>query len=576
MIGSLYEMLCQAYGFINSSGYRERAGEAGRKRILRTMTLTYPSGMIAKEKERLRKQAHKAIRIFAQTVGKTQLVEPELKLSVDEASAVHLTYIWSEVRKLGRNPRLWFSLMGRKAPPPTLDANASASPEPSPAIGAKRPTAGRPRPMGRESQSAATTNDSPKLRIACVDIGGGTSDLMIAEYECETLPGGDRIVGQMLHLDGISLAGDYLVKRLLECIIIPQFAEAVNLDAGEVNILFGPEVGANRSFRAQRINWINQLFVPLAQAYLANAVRESEDSIAHYGPDSPVAEEVVTSLQNAMDRQWGKGHIAVRQELRLRYDPEKFKQVVDEVFEDLVYDFCKSIVQHRADVVLLAGQPTKLRYIRQLFEMYLPLPTSRIVPMYERYAGAWYPYQSADNLNTGVIVDPKSAVVVGAAIDFSAKHGKLPQFRFKMSDKPAQHSYFWGVMIESRIPKERLLFMERTGDGRSGGPQKEMHLADEKLIIGRKRLLDPKAQASPVYLLSVVRGRQLGEIDVTLMLERRDNPAGEEELAVIPESVSGTVDGEPALFGKNVHFDWRTLVDERYYLDTGGLDRIEL
>jgi hypothetical protein len=42
------------------------------------------------------------------------------------------------------------------------------------------------------------------------------------------------------------------------------------------------------------------------------------------------------------------------------------------------------------------------------------------------------------------------------------------------------------------------------------------------------------------------------------------------------ESVTGTVAGETAMLGSNVHFNWRTLADERYFLDTGGLDNIEV
>jgi hypothetical protein len=194
--------------------------------------------------------------------------------------------------------------------------------------------------------------------------------------------------------------------------------------------------------------------------------------------------------------------------------------------------------------------------------------------MYDRYAGAWYPYQDPDNRNTGVIVDPKSAVVVGAAIEFSASHGKLPQFRFEMSEKPAHPSYFWGVMTESRIPDERLLFKQHPGGKPKGEEIKELHLTGEKLILGRKRLVDPNAQASPVYMLSVIRGRKLGEIDVTVTLKRSHNSANEEVLSL--ESVDGAVDGEPAVYNQNVHFNWRTLLDERYYLDTGGLDRIEM
>jgi hypothetical protein len=239
-----------------------------------------------------------------------------------------------------------------------------------------------------------------------------------------------------------------------------------------------------------------------------------------------------------------------------------------------MFDFCESIVEHKADVVLLAGLPTKLPYIRQLVETYLPLAKSRIIPMYGRYAGTWYPYQNPDNHNPGVIVDPKSTVVVGAAIEFCARHGKLPQFKFEMQDTAAKASFYWGVMTESRIDGERVLF-ERQEDGKSATiERKEFKVTAENLIIGRKRRPRDEAQASPIYLLRVLRGPRLGEIELEVTFERRRDAGGEEEISV--EAVEGIVDGEPAALGGNVLFEWRTLADERYYLDTGGLDKIEL
>ena len=249
--------------------------------------------------------------------------------------------------------------------------------------------------------------------------------------------------------------------------------------------------------------------------------------------------------------------------------------MVDEVFGDLLFDFCESIVEHKADVVLLAGQPTKIHYIRQMVETYLPLPSSRIISMYGRYAGTWYPYQSSDNRNPGVIADPKSSVVVGAAIEFSARHGMLSQIRFKMSDTAAKKSYYWGVMTESRIDRERIVFDQQSeGRGGSSTQRIDVDVAAQSLFIGRKRRKRDNAQASPVYLLKVHRGGRLGEIEVKVSLERRLDEQGEEILSL--ESVEGTVDGETAILNQNVVFDWRTLADEQYYLDTGGLDKLEL
>ena len=565
MIGALYEILCQAYTYANSIGYRHMTGEAGRMRRLRTLTLTFPSGMIAPEREQLQRQAHKAIRIFMKTLGKSQPIEPELKLSVDEASAVHLTYIWSEVKKLGGKTNLWFSVMGRESTP----ESAEAPPDPEPAKHAAAKVAGRKRNRpGVESGTSGGT----EMRIACIDVGGGTSDLMIAKYVSNPGLASHVIRGETLHRDGISVAGDHLVKRLLERIIVPRFAEVVGLEPNDAQLLFGKEVPAAHAFRAQRVHWMNRLFVPLALAYLDAAVSESDDSISHTNREI-VGTEVVQSLQETVNKLWGPGTYNVKQDLDIYWEREDFEDVVDEVFGDLLLDFCESIVEYKVDVVLLAGLPTKLRQIRKLVETYLPLPKSRIISMYGRYAGTWYPYQDSDRFNPGVIADPKSTVVVGAATEFSARHGMLPRFQFEMSDEAARKSYYWGLMTESRIDENNVIF-DRHSAGASTVQRKEVYVTEQNLIVGRKRRSRENAQASPVYWIRVLRGATLGEIKVNLTLERRLGPDGREELAA--ETAEGTVDGQPAALGHNVFFEWRTLADERYYLDTGGLDRLEI
>jgi hypothetical protein len=591
MTGALYEILCQAYTYVNSPAYLQHIGDVGRMRVLQSLTLTFPSGMVAPEREQLFAQAQKAIAIFMQSVGRgqpqvpqlnTNLGEagaeaageqellPQLKLSIDEASAVHLTYLWSESRKLGGMPGLWFTVMGRTPPPaaPAAAVESATSAEP-PRGQFGRPT--RPSRPGRPQRVETPAAPQPEVRIGCIDIGGGTSDLMIAVYHCKSAAGGDQILGETLHRDGISVAGDFLVKRLLEQIIVPQFADVIGLERNDVQTLFGKDVPINHHIRQQRIHWINRLFVPLAQAYLEAAVDEAETKISHTDPGI-VAPDVVQSLQDTITSLWGAGRYNVKQDLNLWYGRTEFEKVVDEVFGDLLFDFCESLVEHKADVVLLAGLPTKIPYIRQLVETYLPLAKSRIVPMYGRYAGTWYPYQNPDNNNPGVIVDPKSTVVVGAAIEFCARHGMLPLFRFEMRDTAAKESFYWGVMNESRIDAPKVLF-ERLEDGKSVTERKEITVRAQNLTIGRKRRPRDNATASPVYLLRVLRGRRIGEIEMQVTFERRRDGGGEEEISV--EAVEGTVDGEPAVLGTNVLFEWRTLADERFYLDTGGLDKIE-
>jgi hypothetical protein len=195
--------------------------------------------------------------------------------------------------------------------------------------------------------------------------------------------------------------------------------------------------------------------------------------------------------------------------------------------------------------------------------------------MHNHYAGNWYPYQDETGHNPGVIIDPKSPVVVGAAIEFMAKHGMLPQFKFEMRGKATENTYFWGVMTDatSGIRNERILFQPAEDQARE--EITEFTTSAQRVLIGRKLSPDEDAQAMPVYLLKMEVGDRIGRTEVNIKIKRKHATKDEEETLEV-DAVTGVVAGDDAALGDNVHFTWRTLADERYYLDTGGLDNIEL
>src|SRR5262249_11876902 len=72
MTAALYELICQAYSLINSVSYRRRMGDPRRIRRLASLSLSFPSGMIGPERQRLEYQARKACKIFDMSAGRTQ------------------------------------------------------------------------------------------------------------------------------------------------------------------------------------------------------------------------------------------------------------------------------------------------------------------------------------------------------------------------------------------------------------------------------------------------------------------------------------------------------------------------
>jgi len=596
MTTAIYELLCQGYGYVNSLGYRKNTDDSARSREIHSLTMTFPSGMFQDEKERFVKQCQKAINIFSRTLGKHQRVKPQLTFSIDEASAVHLTYIWAELRMLGQDPRLWFAALARDHS--GAEGNPWADQDDAPAgvavagakpAGRRRSTArpGRPARPGRggvqqQEEEPEEETKRKELRIACIDIGGGTTDMMIASYLYQ--PGiDDAIHGKILHQDGVSIAGDQLVKRLLERVIVPKFADSIGMEDEDVQLLFGPRVPKNRGFSSQRIDWVNRMFVPLAESYLQAAVDEVEEQegdeepfeISHTDPEL-VDPAVIESLEQVCNKQRGPGYYDLNQELGLGFEKPVFEDVVHEVFDDLLFDFCTRIAEYQADVVLLAGQPSKLGYLQELVRKYLPLPASRIIAMFNHYAGNWYPYQDVKGNKPGLIVDPKSAVVVGAGIEFMARNGMLPQFRFSMEGKDKENTYFWGVMTEatSTIRDERVLFYPIEEEG-TKDEWTEFTTTALRAVIGRKMTGDEYAQATPIYVLKMETQDRIGQTEVTVRIRRvSSDDENVEHLEV--DSIMGTVAGQPAVQDENVFFTWRTLADESYFLDTGGLDNIEI
>ncbi len=171
--------------------------------------------------------------------------------------------------------------------------------------------------------------------------------------------------------------------------------------------------------------------------------------------------------------------------------------------------------------------------------------------------------------------NPKSAVVVGTAINHLARSGKLSQFDFKMHDPIRTESYYWGVINPQSIKIDEYSVVFPGDRDRKGKPTVEFPVRSEELILGRRLSPSPTAQPSPVYQLRC-REEDPGEdqgIDVTVRLERYVDPDHKEELLRLLD-VKGTVLGRPAEKDRNVQLKMLTLAHERYYLDSGALDNI--
>ena len=145
----LAEILLQALCQINGPATRATRRDAEKPRRLRRVVLTLPPGMPVFEQQILRSRAGAAVRLVWDMLGWTGSPaaprEPQVVANLDEATATQIVWLHNEVaeRFAGRCRR---------------------------AVRGARAASGRKSAPGRS------------LRVASIDIGGGTTDLMVTTF----------------------------------------------------------------------------------------------------------------------------------------------------------------------------------------------------------------------------------------------------------------------------------------------------------------------------------------------------------------------------------------------------------
>ncbi len=247
MMFLLSEIIMHALATINSPAQRGEREQPDVPRRLKRIIFTVPSAMPIAEQRIYRRWVTWAVRMIWETLGWGQWyttkqgmrdtrpdyrVSPEVRCSWDEATCTQLVYLYNEItEKFQGDARHFFALMGRKR-------------------GA----------------------DAPSLRIANVDIGGGTIDLSITTFAVT----GDeataaRIKPHMAFRDGFNIAGDDVIREIVEQHVLPCIGQATGLSDPRnlLGQLFGRDtVGGSQRNRALRTQFARQIAGPVVTRML--------------------------------------------------------------------------------------------------------------------------------------------------------------------------------------------------------------------------------------------------------------------------------------------------------------------
>lgn len=540
MLFALVEILTQAYSQIGSFSYRSFVGKEGAPRTLKHLVLTYPSGMSETERQVYDTLVQNAVILTTYLLGipgdLRPNFDPETKqfapfLFADEALAAQMVYLYQEIneRFQGKMEDL-VALYGR------TDADG----------------------VGR-------------IRVASIDIGGGTTDVMIGEYE-DRLPGSGTALGvKKLFQDGVSVAGDDVCRAIVERVIFPQILQ--QLPAGKERQRFAHlfdegDAGLGQSFRTLRSRLVPHLWMPLARCYwsMLEGKATAGDEPVYVLDDLPkvfglpIPSSVFLEEADAQIRAQCPSFPGFRN-VMLRFDREDARQAALSVLREPLRKYADILAQFDVDVVVLAGRTTNLQVVEELLLAELPVLPTRLVKLGSYKVGDWYPSKWREH---GMVKDPKSAVAAGASIYHLAMRNRLRGFLLDdVSITPMRPIYGLWRDDEPHLVRQDELFR----DGVVSKPFAYTH----GMRIGVRYVDSEEMDGGPLYEVLPASA----DMDRALLDDRallRFALTGEGHI-VVSEVVSqrGKFGFEPSDF----HLQLRTSREEKYWLDTGVL-RVEV
>lgn len=413
------ELIMHAMTQINSVPFRTHHGRETRRRSLRRVVVTCPTAMLEREKVALRRHARHAIDAIRRHFRGVPPFDREIRVlpdpddievrlqsrqewGFDEATCAQLVFVYGEIHsRFGGDVAQFAQTYGR-----TRKSNP---------------------------------DHRPSVRVASVDIGGGTTDVMVCTYSYDASSPTPVVRPKPEFWEGFNLAGDDIAKKVIERSVLPAIgahAEAMGCGNASValNMLFGENYGEQSAGqRLDRRAFANQVAMPLALEMIRHAAERGPGETRTYKSffeRQPTPQRSVERyVENQIEVLGGKGFRLA--DVTWTLDYREVEMAVRQVMQRRIAALCNILSQYNCDLVLLAGRPTLLPIVRDLFVSFLPVTPDRIVNLGNYRIGNWYPFSDA----RGVIHDPKTCVAVGASVALMAGTlCRLERFRLDTSD----------------------------------------------------------------------------------------------------------------------------------------------
>jgi len=502
---SFLEILAQAYMQINSFDQRHHWGNESKPRKIGRILVTCPTGMSQKEQIALRKCAEDASIIierffdnsYSQKIDEAELrkqlkvIPSAKKLSrkdertewiYDEATAAQFVFLYAEIKeRYQKNVSDYFDFYGKK--------NASN-----------------------------TTSSKPTLTIGSVDIGAGTTDVMIASYTFEDSGTMCTLIPDPLFWESFYIAGDDLMKQLIQQLVIegqnsPIEQKLIQNGKNPIQILqkfLGTDNGVPARNRKLRSDFNLQVSVQIISFYLELLKENQDDTILSYNDIfsiNPPSNSVLSHFKNSFgfdftDLQW-------------TYKKKLVTSIVEKTFDTLIGKISSLLSFHNCDIVVLSGRPTSLKPLSDLFLKYYAVSPNRLKSMNDYRVGRWYPEDTRFPFidGNGKFLNPKSIITTGAMIGQMAENGGLNGFTLNLTELKKKllptTNYFGKLNDETLSYVQTIISLDLN--------HATFEISSLPCRIGVRQIDIPSYPSRPFYTLDIndykIEDRVLGRFD---------------------------------------------------------------
>ncbi|EFQ4371414.1 virulence factor SrfB, partial [Salmonella enterica subsp. enterica serovar Infantis] len=543
-------------------------------RQLRTLILTLPSAMPKQEREIFRQRMFEALALVWKAMGwhpqdedfttpkqreKSVVPVPEIQMEWDEASCGQLVWLYNEAisHYAGRTESFF---------------NALARPDRQPEPGVV---------PGRA------------LRVASIDIGGGTTDMAIVHYQLDDgVRANVKITPHLLFREGFKVAGDDLLLDIIQRCVLPSLQTAlqragVTDAAALLATLFG-DSGRIDTQAILRQQTALQLFMPLGHAVLS-AWEQSDINDPFAGLHATFGDllirrptsNVMNYIQQAIDHALPSGSPIFdifNVPLQIQFSQLQEALLAGQfTLTTPLHAVCEAISHYHCDILLVTGRPTCLPGVQALIRHLQPVPVNRIVWMDKYQVHEWYPFSQQ-----GRIGNPKSTAAVGAMLCSLALDLRLPRFNFKAADIGAYSTVrYLGVLDNTvnTLRDENIWYHEIDLDKPGATLDARLHFPLRgNVTLGFRQLANSRWPATPLYCLSINSAELAktiagdGVLNVRLKLRGSSKDSAPESFIL---SDAWLQDGTPVA-ADALTLKLNTLADRRhsgshYWIDSGSV-----